>query len=173
MSFNFMDLTSDIRQKMIKEIQEDIAKNNLYYSKRFNQNGKQKYPEILIKNVTSNGNDVSLGLELKENQCFLTEEMSARGLRKVPVNAPEIFAEGEFNRFYIRALCLHALAEGKNLEVYRAKNVVGARSSSQEKIGDLVDPQSLLNDVRNNIGIDTHLGLPAGPNSGLSVKLVD
>lgn len=36
--------------------------------------------------------------------------------------------------------------------------------------GQLVDPTSLLNDLRTNIGSDTSSGFP-GPNSGLSVQL--
>jgi hypothetical protein len=30
-------------------------------------------------------------------------------VKRVPVNAPGILAEGEFNRFYLRGLCLAAI----------------------------------------------------------------
>lgn len=82
-----------------------------------------------------------------------------------------MLAEGEFNRYYIRALCLRAIEEGKKLKVYRAKEVGNPRSESAVKIGQEVDSQLLLADLRKNIGIDTCFGLPAGPNSGLSVRL--
>jgi hypothetical protein len=35
----------------------------------------------------------------------------------------------------------------------------------------LVNAAALLTDLRGSIGIDTHLGIPGGVNSGLSVRL--
>ena len=91
---------------------------------------------------------------------------------RVPVTAPDTLAEGEFNRFYIRGVCRHALESNIGaVEVYRAKAVMQPRSDSQTKIGAMIPAQSLLNDLRVNIGVDTALGLPPGPNSGLSVKI--
>lgn len=46
-----------------------------------------------------------------------------------------------------------------------------ARSASEAMIGSHIDPHALLEDLRTHQGIDTALGLPPGPNSGLSVKL--
>jgi hypothetical protein len=90
----------------------------------------------------------------------------------VPATAPETLAEGEFNRFYIRGLCVRALAEGiTELVIYRAKQVENPRSESTAKIGLKISAQALLTDLRANPGVDTALGLPPGPNSGLSVKL--
>ena len=57
------------------------------------------------------------------------------------------------------------------IEVYRAKEVTNPRSESERKIGTIVDPKKLLDDLRANPGVDTALGLPSGPNSGLSVKI--
>lgn len=92
--------------------------------------------------------------------------------KAVSSNAHETLAEGEFNRFYIRAVCLRALQEGfANVRVHRAKNVSDPRSESQTKIGELIRAETLLNDLRSNIGVDSSLGLPSGPNSGLSVEL--
>lgn len=89
----------------------------------------------------------------------------------MPSNAHETLSEGEFNRFYIRALCLRAINEGRELEVYRAKQVSNPRPDFQMMIGRIVDAETLLNDLRKNIGVDSALGLPNGPNSGLSVKI--
>jgi hypothetical protein len=55
--------------------------------------------------------------------------------------------------------------------VYRAKAVEHARSESQQKIGSCVAAEPLLRDLRTHVGVDTALGLPPGPNSGLSVHL--
>jgi hypothetical protein len=88
------------------------------------------------------------------------------------VNAHEMLAEGEFNRFYIRAVCLRAIKEGTSeVIVYRAKIVEHARAESEQKIGQRIAAETLLRDLRAHPGIDTALGLPPGPNSGLSAQL--
>lgn len=58
-----------------------------------------------------------------------------------------------------------------SLEIYRAKLVSNPRAESQARIGSRIDPQALLDDLRTHPGVDTALKLPAGLNSGLSVKL--
>ena len=88
-------------------------------------------------------------------------------------NASEVFAEGEFNRFYIRALCKRVISDNKGrLEIYRAKQVSNPRIESEMMIGRIIDPSKLLDDLRTNIGVDTVLGLPCGPNSGLSIRII-
>ena len=58
------------------------------------------------------------------------------------------------------------------MQVYRAKAVAVPRAESEAKIGTMIDVQALLNGRRIHQGMDTALGLPPGPNSGLSVRLV-
>lgn len=92
--------------------------------------------------------------------------------KAVPFDANEVLAEGEFNRFYLRGLSRRAINDRiKNLIVYRAKEVAVARSASVALIGTAVHPATLLGDLREHPGVDTALGLPAGPNSGLSARL--
>jgi hypothetical protein len=57
------------------------------------------------------------------------------------------------------------------LVVYRAKEVANPRPESTALIGKSLPANRLLDDLRANVGTDTALGLPPGPNSGLSVKL--
>jgi hypothetical protein len=65
------------------------------------------------------------------------------------------------------------MSEGKTqVRVYRAKHVDNPRPESEAKIGVLVDSQKLLNDLRTNPGVEPALGIPPGPNSGLSVQLL-
>jgi hypothetical protein len=90
----------------------------------------------------------------------------------VPVNAAETMAEGEFNRFYIRALCQRAIDSGiPSLIVYRAKQVQNPRPQSITLEGTSIGARLVLDDLRAHPGVDTALGLPPGPNSGLSVRL--
>ena len=104
-------------------------------------------------------------------------EMSQRNgkpyAKRVPVNAAQTLAEGEFNRFYARGLCRRAITEDVgSVRVYRAKAVENPRTASVEMIGAHLDAASLLDDLRTHIAMDTALRLPPGPNSGLSVELV-
>ena len=91
----------------------------------------------------------------------------------VPYNAAQQLAEGEFNRFYLRGIAARALSEGKkNLRVYRGKEVSNPRPESEAKIGTLVDAETLLAVLRKDDFVDNALGLPAGPNSGLTAEIV-
>ncbi|BAY90254.1 hypothetical protein FDUTEX481_07565 [Tolypothrix sp. PCC 7601] len=172
----FQDLDDVTRKRMIAEVESDTANGKLYISSRLSANGRQDYVNLLKEAITSH-NEVWLAQQLSLNgRLNLTEERKKpKGgytTAKVPETAPETLAEGEFNRFYIRGLCLRALEEGIfELEVYRAKSVMNPRLESQAKLGTKVQAEKLLNDLRSHPGVDTALGLPNGPNSGLSVKL--
>ncbi|HMS66785.1 MAG TPA: hypothetical protein PKD18_01550 [Saprospiraceae bacterium] len=174
MKFNFENLDIETRELMDSEIRSDISKGELYYSKRFNENGKALYPQLLLDAV-NNGNEESLSIALKLNNCFADKEArnGKNGITyaKVPESANQTLAESEFNRFYIRGLAMRAFASGQTLTVYRARNSENPRAESEILIGKQVSAVKLLNDLRESIGIETALGLPAGPNSGLSVKL--
>lgn len=176
MSLDLKSLDETVRKLMIEEIELDNKNNMLYISQRLNENGKKTYPELL-KESAQNGNDSMLAYRLLNEGCMAKKELrkNKNGFSEVsvPYNANEILAEGEFNRFYMRALCLKVIKEcsGK-LKVYRAKQVENARQESMNKIGQIVDPERLLSDLRSNIGTDTALGLPPGPNSGLSIELI-
>lgn len=166
--FEFLNLDGRTREIMMDEIELDESKGTLYISPRLSSNGKVEYPRLVKESVRS-GNTQTLAQSLKPH--ISPQEMRKGKFVKTPYNANETLAEGEFNRFYIRALCQRAIEDGEKLEVYRAKAVVNARSASQAKIGESVDPIKLLEDLRNSIGVDTALKLPPGPNSGLSVKI--
>ncbi len=87
-------------------------------------------------------------------------------------DAARKFADGEFLRFYLRGLSLRAASEAVlELEVYRAKQSVNPRPESEQKVGTRVVAVALLGDLRQNKGLDTHLGLPPGPHSGLCGRL--
>ena len=89
----------------------------------------------------------------------------------MPSNAAEMLAEGEFNRFFVRGLCLYAKASGiPDLLIYRAKSVSHPRPGSEARIGQLISAEELLADLRAG-EVETALRIPGGPNSGISVRL--
>lgn len=176
MSLNLANLDEQTRRYMRAELKEDVARGQLYVSQRLSPTGEADWPALLEAAIDA-GDDASLARELQTGgrlNAYETRRTPSGGTTtaKVPATAAETLAEGEFNRYYIRGLCRRALEEGLGMvEVYRAKQVSRPRPESERLIGQQVDPQALLDDLRTNIGTDTALGLPAGPNSGLSVRL--
>jgi len=176
MPLNLINIDSKTRNLMVSEINQDIQNSQLYLSKRFNANGQALYPDLL-QEAAKNHDDAWLALQLRTKNMFKTEEQKRTPsgkttTAKVPTNAADTFAEGEFNRFYIRAICLRAIEEGNSrVKVYRAHHRDNPRPESQSKIGEMIDAKKLLSDLRSNPGVDLALGIPSGPNSGLSVQL--
>lgn len=176
MALNLVNLDGRTRGFMLSEIESDEASGKLYISLRLNSRGREEYPRLLKEAATSE-NDSWLADQIRRNGLMKTEEERRKPkggttVAQVPVTAPDTLAEGEFNRFYIRGLCVRALEDGiSELVVYRAKPVSSPRRESEAKIGTRVSPQRLLEDVRTHTGVDTALGLPPGPNSGLSVRI--
>jgi len=176
MGLTYKNLDEKTRQLMLLEIERDILEGSLYVSDNLNPHGQRIYPD-LIKAAAKDEDDVTFATAIRRelNAYEKPRKLKSGGFSKPPimrVNAHEMLAEGEFNRFYIRAICLRAIEDGvPEVIVYRAKPVEHARAESEQKIGKGVAPEALLRDLRAHPGIDTALGLPQGPNSGLSVYL--
>jgi|SRR5882672_5005993 len=174
MNFNFQNLDKKTRKMMEEEVSLDLQNNRLYFGKNLSDLGRKEYVSLL-KQAIMDGDEQILTQALSKpgifNQTTIRNTVKGTITVKVPITANTTLAEGEFNRFYIRGICRRAIDEGVALEVYRAKQVTQPRLESEQMIGKLVEPKKLLDDLRVNIGVNTALGLPQGPNSGLSVKL--
>ncbi|WP_114572088.1 hypothetical protein [Exiguobacterium flavidum] len=172
MAFRFEDLTPRTRLYMEQELDFDLRQVNHFVSPRLTNDGKVQFHRLLREAMRS-GDEQTLAASLEG--FFETYEArrttSGVQLVKVPKNAGESLAEAEFNRYYIRALCLQAGETEETLRVYRAKEVASPRAASEEKIGQKVNPYRLLQDLRVSTSFDSALGLPAGANSGLSVRI--
>lgn len=179
---NLVDLnTGTVRQFMVEEFESDLAAEKVYMSPRLTEAGAAAYPQML-RLALAEGTPQSFEAALRRNGILRLKEL--RQLKKgpiladVPYTAAETLAQGEFNRYYCRGLCRHvvdsaaavAQAVEATVEVYRAMEVTVPRSASVALIGTRVNAEKLLADLRVHIGVDTALGVPAGPNSGLSVK---
>ena len=173
---NLDDVT---RAAMLTEVEHDIATGAVYISSRLSPQGINDYPDLL-RDAVQTGNDETLATSLSSNGRLLTHETARHPkggpdiVKKVPVTAPQTMAEGEFNRYYARGICVRALAEvgpQARVTIYRARESLRPRSDSVALIGTTPSAAVLLEDLRTHIGIDTALHLPPGPNSGLSVHL--
>jgi hypothetical protein len=176
MGLDFADLDDATRQHMLAELERDLSTDNLYLGKYLSAAGETKYPKLLREAIES-GTDDSLAAALTAPGLFKShyEKKKPSGgftNAKVPHTANRTLAEGEFNRLYLRGICLRALAEGTDsIEIYRARASSNPRAESEAMIGTRLNATALLNDLRANTGVDLALGLPPGPNSGLSGRV--
>ncbi|MHB8240944.1 MAG: hypothetical protein ACYDHN_03040 [Solirubrobacteraceae bacterium] len=177
MALALSNLDDETRRHMVAEMEHDLAANTLYTGKYLSSFGAERYPDLL-RDALNEGTDDSLAAALAEPGLFeitYQKRKPSGGFApaKVPHTAPVTLAEGEFNRFYLRGLCQRVLADGGHeVEIYRARESLSPRLESEAMIGKHLDAASLLADLREHVGVDTALGLPPGPNSGLSGRLV-
>ncbi|MDF1816400.1 MAG: hypothetical protein P1V20_29640 [Verrucomicrobiales bacterium] len=171
---NLLDLDDQTRKLMVEEINLDISSEKLYLSDRLTPTGAGKWREVLLSAVESA--DIGWLVDQINNLNLLRKQTPRKTktgatMVKVPSNASQTLAEGEFNRYYIRAVCRRAIEAGQDVFVYRAKSVNKPRPQSESLIGKSFDPETLLNDLRESIGFDAAMGLPPGPNSCLTAGL--
>ncbi len=172
--FSLLSL-ENVRNELITEIRNDIDKKKLYISTRLNSEGVEYYPNLLLE-IAESGTIESF-YEKLSSKYFVSHEYrksqnGGQSLKKVPSNANVTLCEGEFNKFYMRAVCVKAMKNNECVEVYRAKPVSNPRSESEALIGKILSASDLYKDLIAPINDDTPRILPAGPNSGLSIKLI-
>lgn len=175
MSFLFYDLDDETRGFMKDELEKDRARGAVYLSRRLSDRGRSEWPDLLLEAVEA-GSEETLAAQLATGGRLVAKEPRVRNgktsMANVPRTAHQTLAEGEFNRFYIRAVCRGAIKAGQQeVVVYRAKPVNNPRSSSAALEGSRMSASALLDDLQTHIGEEPSLKLPGGPNSGLSVKL--
>jgi hypothetical protein len=170
------NLDERTRQLMLEEVDYDIAHNQLHISPVLSGQGQRDYPNLLREAIQS-GSDDTLAQNLGK-QRRLVRSLNRRKpqggytIAAVPETAAETLAESEFNRFYIRAVARRALEDGiPQLVIYRAKRARQPRPQSEAMVETTVAPEPLLQDLREHPGGPGELGLPPGPNSGISVRL--
>jgi hypothetical protein len=164
---------SGVREKVLAEFDRDVAADELFLSERLSPEGAAAYPGLL-REAIQGGTDGTLQLELEGPGMLNSHDKPHMRQGKLVTpkmnkRAPQMIAEGEFNRFYIRGLCLVIQEEDSNqVEVYRARESTWARPESEALIGQLLDAADLLIDLRTHIGEEPTL-LP-DVNSGLSIR---
>jgi len=89
----------------------------------------------------------------------------------VPITAHFTLGEGEFNSYYMRAVCRRAVWEGQDeVEIYRGKQVTRPRPAAEHAVRSRKNPRELLDHMRaTNISVE---GAFPGPNSGKSIRLI-
>ena len=175
MAIHYENFDQEVRRLMVQELERDETNGTLYISPRLTAAGAQAWPRLL-REAMEQHDDAWLASRLRSGGYIRAEEQRRKPkggftTAKVPHTAPDTLAEGEFNRFYARGLCAHVLASGgSEVEVYRGKQVENPRPESEAMIGRRLLAQRLLDDLRTSQGVEPALGLPPGPNSGLTVR---
>jgi hypothetical protein len=178
MALYFENLDERTRGLMLDEMEHDLTNNQLHISPFLSGQGQRDYAHLL-REAIQNGNDETLAQSLRERRRIVRTQPRRQpkaggySIAATPENAAEVLAESEFNRYYIRALARRAIEDGiEELVIYRAKPVRNPRPESEARVETSLSPQDLLEDLRAHPGDEPPtLGVPSGPNSGLSVRL--
>lgn len=176
MGLLYQNLDAETRRFMLEEIEMDVQDGSIYISNYLNPRGCESWAR-LIREAAETGTDDTLAAAIVRDRCLKdrVERKKPKGgytMAAVPVTAHQTMGEGEFNRYYARGLCRRAINEGiPDLQVYRAKEVREPRWESEQKLGSLVSAEMILADLRQTQGVEPALGLPPGPNSGLTLRI--
>ena len=170
MGIHYENLDEVTRRFMIEESQLG----GHYISPRLTEGGKKLWQSLLEEGIKNHNDDWVAQEILARGYMQPHEQYTRSGITRTRnINMPHAalqLAEGEFNRYYLRGLCVRAKADGKDfLIIYRGKKVSQPRPESEQKIGTRVPVDTLLETLRTNdfVTIEDVIGIPGGPNSGL------
>lgn len=159
--FNFTNLDTRTRELMCSEIQSDIEEGKLYKSESLNTRGSQMYEEFLLRAVYD-GDDELFAKLLAPNTYFNTTDLQP--------GAAKLLCQNEFNKYYIRAICLKVIALGVDtVVVYRAKPTDHPQPEVEAKVGTFITASELLADLRANTCSESNVLPEIGV--GLCVKI--
>jgi hypothetical protein len=172
--FNFNDLDDTTRSLMQEEISRAAADGQIYLSTRFNSTGNAHWIQWLTDAAKSHDEHwLAYQIEAHRGMKDFEGKSTPSGgytVAHVPHTAAETMAEGQFNRFYIAAICRRAIDAGtQTVEVYRARVRQNPRPESVALEGKTLDANELLKQVcdkSKSFGCDL-----IKPNSGLSIQL--
>jgi len=159
-SFNFFELDGETRQHMLSELNLDIStQGSPFLGAGLTERGRTDYASLLELALTS-GSEAALVDSLNEQGRVVDS----------PVDSARKLGRTEFNRYYIRGICLRAASHGTNeVVVYRAHGSASPRSSSIALVDSVQSAPVILANIRGSQGGDPATGL-GRVNSGLSIR---
>lgn len=157
--YHFVELDEETRTHMLAEIDLDVDTHGTpYVGKTLTVRGLADY-EILLRAAVARGTEEDLVRDLSEHGRVSNPPSDARRL-----------GQTEFNRFYIRGVCLRAAAHGTtSVTVYRAHGSASARPGSLDLDGQSIPAPRVLANIRGRIDGDPEIGL-GKVNSGLTAR---
>ena len=174
MGLDYINLNDAVRQYMLAEFDQGSR----YYSPRLNEAGKRKW-DMLLKDALQYHTDIWLERELIRHNCFLNEEILKSSMGRTVKRAvnkaqsARILAEREFNRYYLRGLCMAAAAQDKShLLLYKARSSAELSEDMKRKIGTLIDCKALLAILRaRSVSLELVLSIEGAAHYTLSARI--
>jgi len=175
MPLQYENLDPTTRRYALAELDHDLATGAFHTSERLRPSAVGEYQHLLREALRYYDD---LWLEERASDLlvdFETRRTPSGGqtTAKIPQMAARMLAEGDFNRYYMRGVCLRAIDEGREVvEVYRARLSLEPRPESAELEGRRLPAREVLDHLRGLPSADPATAPLGRPNSGLSVRLV-
>lgn len=174
MPLNYANLDPVTRRAMVEELDRDVENGSVHVSPRIRPAAITEYRHLL-RDAFRYYDD----LWLEERVAPLLVDFESRRTKRgdavtarLPDGAARMLAEGDFNQYYMRAVSLRAIAQGRpEVEVYRARLSLEPRSESSELEGAHLPATKLLADLRAPTPEALAAARLGRPNSGLSVRI--
>ncbi len=175
MALQLVDLNVATRAAMLAELEEDIGAGKVVLSPHLKDGAGSEFISLLVS-ALRDFHDVWLASALRTKGLVRTHETipTQHGPKRItlPPDTPELLAEGEYNRYYLRGLCRRAIEESfPTLWIYRANGEARRRPECDRLVGTPIDPCVLLEALQGGASTDEALGLPAERHSGLSARI--
>ncbi|HEY2496133.1 MAG TPA: hypothetical protein VGK24_03610 [Candidatus Angelobacter sp.] len=141
---------------MLKELKLSFEA-EFYYSKQFSELGHREYPRLFLDALASGNPDT---LDEALNQPGIFKPNTSR-------KSAQAFIWDEFNKYYMRALCLWVQQHpGYELVVVRGRRSETHRDSSDARLGRTENSKRFLDVLRRIPKVN-----PFGANSGLTLMI--
>jgi hypothetical protein len=175
MPLQYESLDPVTRRYSLSELDADLASGKFHVSERLRPTAIADYERFLRDAIRyyddrwleEHASDLLVDFEPRRTKSGGTTTA------KIPGMAARMLAEGDFNRYYMRGVCLRAIDEGREVvEVYRARLSLEPRPESAELEGHRLPARDVLNYLRGEPSAQSAVTAVGRTNSGLSVRLV-
>src|SRR3954470_11752093 len=175
MPLQYESLDPVTRRYALAELDADLASDKFHISERLRPTAIEEYKRYFRDAIRyyddrwleEHASDLLVDFEPRRTKSGGTTTA------KIPGMAARMLAEGDFNRYYMRGVCLRAIDEGREVvEVYRARLSLEPRAESAELEGQRLPAREVLDYLRGQRVEDASTARLGRPNSGLSIRLV-
>jgi hypothetical protein len=188
-NMEFTNLDEMTRHYMLMELDADVREGRVAVSPLLTERGRGEYADLLaealrhhdpywLASELRSGRRMRIAVEDADVEKLIPEEL--------PVFEPDVLAEGEFNRYYVRGMCRRALDEGiEELKivklnrgpyanfVYQSGDLPKDEREREVDVAGRVDPGWLLEKLRQDPEAEMDVGIPGEPGSGLTVEFLE
>ena len=175
---DFKELNEITRKYMFDEFQREEQGGNPYRSESMSSDGLANVAQF-VENAIKNGNEISLANNLSNSSFWKPFTIVHRGSsthqRRInPTVAAKVFAQTEFNTWYVRGLAKKLMDEGiSKCEIYRAEAAEQPRCECSRYEGQEIDVKKIYDGHRakyHPIENNSAFSIPSGPNCHHAIR---